>query len=221
MVIIALSDIHDNIKRLEAITYDLSTADIVLLVGDLTNFGRKEAASKVVRAVQKYNDCVLAVPGNCDYPEVDAYLTGEGINLHRKSITIGEINFLGVGGSLPCPSKTPNELTEDELGEFLRETASNLNPDTPMILVSHQPPRNTVTDFARNGKHVGSESICNFIIEVQPIICFTGHIHEGRGIDAIGKTKVVNPGSLREGGYAYAEVNRQVDVLEIRGIDGV
>jgi Icc-related predicted phosphoesterase len=54
---------------------------------------------------------------------------------------------------------------------------------------------------------------------VQPLICFTGHIHEARGIDAIGRTKLINPGPLREGGYAYAVLHDDVETLEIRVID--
>jgi len=37
------------------------------------------------------------------------------------------------------------------------------------------------------------------------------------GTDTIGKTKLVNPGPLRNGGYAYAEIGDEVEVLEIRG----
>ncbi|MFQ5657005.1 MAG: metallophosphoesterase [Candidatus Methylomirabilales bacterium] len=216
MVIVALADIHDDLGRLSAISEDVSAADVVLLVGDLTNFGRQSAAARVVGAVRKYNDHVYAVPGNCDYPEVDAYLTREGINLHRGCTVIGGIAFLGVGGSLPCPAKTPNEFSEKDFEHFLAETAFSLSPDAPVILVSHQPPRDTVTDLARIGGHVGSQSVRAFISKVQPILCFTAHIHEGRGMDFIGRTKVVNPGPLWKGGYAYATVRLGVSEVEIR-----
>ena len=216
MIIVALTDIHDDLGRLGVISHDLSAANVVLLVGDLTNFGRQAAAARVVGAVRKYNDRIYAVPGNCDYPEVDAYLTREGINLHRRSIVINEIGFLGVGGSLPCPGKTPNEFSEGDFETFLAEAASGLSRDVPAILVSHQPPRDTVTDLARIGRHVGSESIRSFISKVQPILCFTGHIHEARGMDFIGRTKIVNPGPMWEGGYAYATVRSDVTEVEIR-----
>ncbi len=216
MIIVALTDIHDDLERLGAVSEDLSAADVVLLVGDLTNFGRQAGVARVVGAVRKYTDRVLAVPGNCDYPEVDAYLTREGINLHRRRVLVDRIAFLGVGGSLPCPGKTPNEFSEDDFKAFLVEAVADLNPDTPVILVAHQPPRDTVTDLLPNGKHVGSESIRAFIGRVQPLLCFTGHIHEGRGMDSIGRTKVVNPGPLWTGSYAYAKVGRDVEELQIR-----
>ncbi|MFQ5962015.1 MAG: metallophosphoesterase [Candidatus Methylomirabilales bacterium] len=216
MLIVALADIHDDLERLGTAAGDLAAADIVLLVGDLTNFGRQAAATRVVRAVRQYNNRVLAIPGNCDYPEVDAYLTHEGINLHRKSTMIDGVAFLGVGGSLPCPGKTPNEYSDREFETFLAEAASNLSSGAPVILVSHQPPRDTVTDLARIGRHVGSQSVRVFIETVQPLICFTGHIHEGRGVDSIGRTTVINPGPLWTGSYACARVRGEVAKVEIR-----
>ena len=216
MVIVALTDVHDDLGRLGAMSDDLSAANVVLLVGDLTNFGRQAAAARVVGAVRKYNDRIYAVPGNCDYPEVDAYLTREGINLHRRSIVMNGIAFVGIGGSLPCPGKTPNEFSEKDFETFLVEASSGLSPDVPIILVSHQPPRDTVTDLARIGRHVGSESVRAFISKTQPILCLTGHIHEARGMDSIGRTKIVNPGPLWKGGYAYAAVRLGVPEVEIR-----
>lgn len=216
MMIVALADIHDDLERLGTAAGDLAAADVVLLVGDLTNFGRQAAATRVVVAVRKYNNRVLAVPGNCDYPEVDAYLSQEGISLHRRSTVINGVAFLGVGGSLPCPGKTPNEYSDREFETFLVEAKSELSSDAPVILVSHQPPRDTVTDLARIGRHVGSQSVRVFIETVQPLICFTGHIHEGRGIDSIGRTTVINPGPLWTGRYACARVRGEVAEVEIR-----
>jgi len=216
MRIVALSDIHGDISCIRQISDDVSGADVVLLVGDLTNFGRQEAARQIIKAIQKYNDRIFAVPGNCDYPEVEMYLTDEGVNLDRKAIVIERTAFVGIGGSLPCLGKTPNEYNEGELKSFLEGAISNLDLDTSIILVAHQPPFNTVTDLAFNGQHVGSRSIRFFIEKFHPMICFSGHIHEARGIDSIAGTKVVNPGPFREGGYAYARISEKVEELEIR-----
>jgi len=73
-----------------------------------------------------------------------------------------------------------------------------------------------LTDLAFNGQHVGSRSIRFFIEKFHPMICFSGHIHEARGIDSIAGTKVVNPGPFREGGYAYVRISEKVEELEIR-----
>ncbi len=197
MNIVGLADIHDHLDRLRAISKDLAAADLVLLVGDLTNFGGRDAAARVIRAVWKYNHRILAVPGNCDYPTVDAYLTQEGINLYRRSVNRRGVAFIGVGGSLPCPGKTPNEFSEREFEALLADAVSGVPPVEPLVLVTHQPPRGTVVDRLGSGEHVGSRSVRSFIERVQPLVCLTGHIHEGRGIDVIGRTPVVNPGHSR------------------------
>src|SRR6056297_3445551 len=45
-----------------------------------------------------------------------------------------------------------------------------------------------------HGKHLGS-TIARKICKIyKPLLCIGGHIHEGKGKDKIGKTKVINPG---------------------------
>ena len=73
-------------------------------------------------------------------------------------------------------------------------------------MVSHQPPYDTINDQVSPGVHVGSKSIRKFIEERQPLICFTGHIHEGTGIDHIGNTAIVNPGPAGKGSYVLTEI---------------
>ncbi len=170
----------------------------------------------MVGAVRKYNHRVLAVPGNCDYPEVDAYLRDEGINLHRRSVVVEGVTFVGLGGSLPCPARTPNEYSEKDFEVLLAEAAFSVRRENPLVLVTHQPPRETMADRLVNGLHVGSESVRVFISKMQPVLCLTGHVHEGRSIDCIGRTRGVNPGPLWAGSYAYAHVGRNAAEIEIR-----
>ncbi len=218
MIITALTDLHGDTHRLPAIAGDLSASDVVLLTGDLTHFGQRDAADKVVSAVGQYNSRILAVPGNCDYPEVDAYLTERGMNLHGRHEEIDGFVFLGVGGSLPCPETTPNELSEMELDECLWKGAKGMNPNLPLILVSHQPPRRTKCDQVGKDQHVGSRMIRMFIYEAKPMIIFTGHIHEGRAIDKVESTTIVNPGPFGFGGYTLANLSREgIESLEIKG----
>ena len=216
MKIIALPDLHENIGRLEKIGAELSQVDLVLLVGDLTNSGKTAEASRVVDAVRQYNRSILAVTGNWDTPEVEAYLTGHGLNLHRRNVIVDGIAFLGVGGSLPSPMNAPNEFSEVKFKEFLQEAAFGLEPSMPKILVAHQPPIETLVDKAWSDQRLGSRSVRAFIEEAQPVICFSGHIHEAVGMDTLGRTRLINPGPLSQGGYAYAEVDPKVATLEIR-----
>ena len=126
-------------------------------------------------------------------------------------------SIYGLGGSLPCPGKTPGEYTEEEYELFTSSLIREDEPESHKILISHQPPSNTVSDRIATGIHVGSQAIRKFIEWLQPLIVFTGHIHEGVGIDEIGRTKIINPGPFREGRYAYTQIlDGQIMDLEIR-----
>jgi Icc-related predicted phosphoesterase len=216
--IIALADIHDGgIQYLDKLAEDLATADVVLLVGDLTNNGKWADAERVVNAVRQYNESILSVPGNWDGPEVADYLTKANMNLHGRQVIFQDVAFVGVGGALPSIGQTVNEITESQFEAFLARAISGLDPAQPQILVSHQPPINTTADKAGAEFHVGSYSVREFVEQTKPLICFSGHIHSGIGIDTIGRTKIVNPGALWQGGYAYALLNEgQVVDLQIK-----
>lgn len=216
MIVLGLSDIHGEENGFERMKSVLSAADIVFLVGDITHFGGTPDARRVIGAVRKYAGKILAVSGNCDYPEVDQFLDAEGINLHGRGETIGGIGFIGVGGSLVTPFRTPNEYSEEDLTGFLKKGASGLPGNAPVVLVSHQPPLNTGCDKIRTGSHVGSRAIRDYIETRHPLVCFTGHIHESAGIDRIGQTWIVNPGQLKHGKYAYAEIGENDVIVEIR-----
>lgn len=71
----------------------------------------------------------------------------------------------------------------------------------PLLLVSHTPPHATACDRLHNGTPVGSTAVRDFIQKYQPEICLCGHIHESRAEDRLGRTLVINPGTLSAGGY--------------------
>jgi len=216
MIIIGLSDIHGQVNSINAMLPALEQADLVLLVGDITHFSGKAALQRMLNRIRQVNPSILGVSGNCDYPEVDEALLIENAGLHRTHEIRDGFVFAGLGSSLPCPGRTPNESSDHELAGFLSDAAANVPTNMPMILVSHQPPLNTLTDYVSGQGHVGSKSVRNFIDTYHPLICFTGHIHEARGIDTIGSTKIINPGPLWRGGYAWAKLGDGLERLEIR-----
>jgi Icc-related predicted phosphoesterase len=216
MIIVALTDIHDSVSAIERLGAPLAEADLVLLTGDLAQFGGRREAARVVDAARAHNEQVRAVSGNCDRPDVEDWLLAEGIGLHARHETIDGIAFAGLGGSLPCPGRTPNECTDGELKRRLAEAVEGLDEDVPLVLVSHEPPFDTKVDIAWRGGHVGSRSVREFIEARRPLVCFCGHIHEAAAVDTLGDTRLINPGPARAGRYAYAEVTDKVEILEIR-----
>ena len=117
----------------------------------------------LVRAIRQHNPHVLTVPGNWDDPDACAYLTREGINLHRRHVIVDQVAFAGVGGSLPSIVPTPNELTEAQLAEALADAIAHLDPHLLLILLCHQPPAQTLNDLTWSQMHVGSTAVRTFI----------------------------------------------------------
>jgi len=219
MKIIALPDLHGNFGKLYRIGHALAEVDLVLLVGDLTNGEALPSVRKLIRTIQEFNLSILAIPGNWDIPEVANHLSQSEINLDRRHIIISHLAFIGIGASLPCLIQSPNEFAEEDFERFFKEAVTGLEPEIPKILVCHQPPYHTRNDLAQGSLHVGSKTVRRFIEREQPLICFTGHIHEGVGIDHIGNTQLINPGPLWQGQYAYTDVTSQgIQTLEIRTI---
>ena len=216
MKIIVFTDIHGKINMVKRYGEELKQADFILLAGDITHFGDQDEARAVIDAIKPYCDKILAVPGNCDNPGVEQYLEYEGINLHGKAVQHENIMFAGIGGSLPCPGVTPNELSEAEIENILFSVTKKVESHPVFVFVSHQPPLNTKNDAVRHNHHVGSISIRRFIQKHQPLICFTGHIHEGVGIDHIGLTKIVNPGPFFTGAFVLTQIGAELEYLEIK-----
>lgn len=212
MKIIAVGDLHmetDYLQRIEA----LADADLLILNGDLTNFGSTAQVGRVIDKARAANQSLLAQFGNLDRPEVNDYLQSLDLNLHSQARLVnGKVCLIGVGGSNLTPFGTPSEFSEKELNSFARKgfeqgrelisRAESIEKiKIPLILVSHTPPINTTVDRLADGRSVGSSAIRSFIEQTQPELCIAGHIHEAAGMDLIGATRIYNPGRLRRGGW--------------------
>jgi uncharacterized protein len=205
--ILHLTDIHGTYHLINEIRKIISEADLVVISGDITHFGGEKQARKIIDKIRHINQNIFAVSGNCDYPEVEEFLQAEGISLHRKFVKYSGFIMTGLSGSLPCPGSTPFEFSENEFSEWLEKMSLNNDPETLLLFISHQPPYNTVNDDLGNGVHVGSRSVRKFIEDIHPVICLTGHIHEGIGISSIHNCKIVNPGPFRNGNYAQISIS--------------
>lgn len=227
MRIVVFGDIHMSPGGIRNIP-DAETADLIILNGDLTNFGTRKDAKKVLDAIFAVNLSVLAQIGNLDNFEINDYLDEINLNLNGKArLFKGAVCLLGIGGSNRTPFKTPSEFSEEQLAdlgeqayrqgvECIAQAAHMANIPIPMILIAHTPPFGTRLDMLTDGRHVGSTAIRAFIEKYQPDLCITGHIHEGKGIDAIGRTKIINPGMFRQGGWVDIHINTSYIEAELR-----
>ena len=216
MKIIAMGDIHERTGGFNILEKEISSADLVIITGDLTQFGNKEKAAMVIYSVKGINPNILAQVGNLDSLEIDAFLTRKGVNIHGSGRIIEGVGVFGCGGSGYTPFRTPVEFSEDELKTFLENGYRDVCDSPVKILICHTPPVNTKVDMIKSGAHVGSKAVRKFIEKHQPDLCITGHIHEASGEDIIGKTKVLNPGPFYEGGYVVINVEKGKAEAELR-----
>lgn len=198
---IAIGDIHDEPGNLARIP-ELPRAKGIIVSGDLTIEGGPGQAARVLDAIAATGLPVLAQIGNMDLLEVNQWLSDRGINLHDQVRELAPgIAIFGIGGSTFTPMHTPSEFSEAEYARWLDEMWQKAKASPHAILVSHNPPKDTPCDAINPSLHVGSEAVRDFILQKQPDICVCGHIHEGRSATKLGRTEVINPGTLAEGGY--------------------
>lgn len=215
MRIICIADIHGAYNRAEEMARREAGADLLLLAGDMTNAGGPADVRALVANLSPHAGRILAVAGNMDPPAIDEALTDDGISLHGRGVRIGDVGLFGVSGG-PVSIGTPNELSEDDIA-LLAEKGHREVADAPVrIFVPHAPPRNTRVDRIRSGKSVGSTAVRSFVEQHQPDVLLCGHIHEARGTDQLGPTRLVNCGPAREGYYAVVVVQARRVETELR-----
>lgn len=216
---IAIGDIHEKTANLAKIP-ELADASGIIVTGDLTNCGDSGKARQIIDILEQTGLPVLAQIGNMDLAEVNDWLEKSGQNIHRHCRELAPgLAIFGIGGSNITPMQTPSEFSEDAYQGWLEELWSEAGKYPHKILISHTPPKDTICDDIGGGVHVGSTAVREFIEKNQPDICLCGHIHEGRGMDRIGKTLVINPGMLADGGYVilrYAQGQLAAELAQVR-----
>jgi uncharacterized protein len=211
---IGFGDIHEDISLLREIP-DLADADGVIISGDITNRGGTQKADQILKRISAVNPNIYAQIGNMDRAEITDYLEEHGWNIHARGKQLADnIGIMGVGYSTPTPFRTPSEVPDAMLEQWLAKGYEEIKHLPKLILVAHDPPFGSKAAGLPSGENVGNTSVLKFIRRVQPDICLTGHIHEAASEDFIGKTKVLNPGMLCMGGYVLIRLKN--DRLEAK-----
>ena len=207
---IFVTDIHDALIRARALSKPVSERmdrrPILVVGGDLTSFGGRVRARRILSELALSFRRVVAVPGNTDLPEVASWLERLGLSVEGRARVIDGIGFVGCGGSNRTPMLTPNERDEEEIAACLEKAFADLRSQGDfdrVVVVSHCPPKDTATDCIHGGLHVGSSALRDFLVCHEVDLCLCGHIHESIGTDRLGKTLVCNPGALAWGRYAH------------------
>ncbi|MFQ5968940.1 MAG: metallophosphoesterase [Nitrososphaerales archaeon] len=188
MRVLAFSDVHGDLSLIEKIKQASKDCDLILCCGDITPLQGK--TMDVARKIGTFDVKVLAIPGNFELPnEIENMCTELGwINLHGRSAEISGQLFSGCGGGNIGPFHTPYELSE----HLFKEILDKLDTSRSFVFISHCPPKGFL-DEPRQGLHVGSDVIREFVEQKQPKLQFCGHIHESGGKETrVGNTRVIN-----------------------------
>jgi len=134
------------------------------------------------------------------------------------------------GYSNMSPWHCPRDITEEELLKKIEGEASKVKKMSTCIFNMHCPPFGTHLDQApeldkdlrpikKGGQihmtNVGSTAVRSAIEKYQPVLGLHGHIHESRGVDKVGQTLCINPGSeYTEGILRGAVLNLTSDGFE-------
>lgn len=215
MKFLIISDIHGDLENLDKLDSCFEEADAVLFGGDFACFEHLETAKPVLEKLLKKHESVFAVLGNCDSPDFIKEIENADISVEGNLTFHDGIAIAGSGGGTKFTGTTPFERTEDEIisdydvvESSSEECADENGKWQNLVLIMHNPPKDTACDSLPNGVHVGSEKLRAYIEKRSPFLVVTGHIHESAGIENLGETTIINPGSLAEGKYGWVEAEK-------------
>ena len=218
MRIVGIGCIHNDIEEIpnlldKILRYE---PDVLISVGDIcdANFPKgftcKDVGSIVLTELRSLGKPILTVPGTWDKDLIEVFRK-EGVLIHGNGKIIDDVGFYGFGGA-QTPFNTPYEPDEEEIYHGLIKSYENVEGNKYKIQLSHAPPINTVLDMIPGNQHVGSVSVRRVIEEKQPDVAICAHIHEGVGVDQIGKTKIINVGKFTEGYIGLINIDKEIRV---------
>ena len=182
----------------------------------------------------------LMMLGNDDYPDLCEHLQGEHVaNVEGEVVELpGGYEMISLGYSNRTPWDSPRELDEADLAARVEGMAAKLADPAWAVFNLHCPPKDSYIDQAalldenftprtEGGQMVvagvGSTAIRAAIERYQPLLGLHGHIHESPGVQKLGRTVVVNPGSDYADGVlrgAIVTLNRRKGVASWQLVQG-
>lgn len=204
MKIYAVADIHGSQYRLNVVLKHIEsyTPDLVILCGDITQFGPREMAIKLLNQIPVKT---FAIPGNIDTFDVDqGIIASNAIYLHMRCVVFQNISFIGIGRDIQTPlfDVIINNSDKKALRSILNKTS---------ILVTHVPPFK-LQDKIFIGSHGGSKHLRTLIDTSKPRLVLCGHIHEDPGVTKLSDTTVVNCSLGKRTEGAIIEINDKIKV---------
>lgn len=205
MKIYAVADIHGAQNRMNTIQNNITThqPDLVVICGDLTQFGPGEQARSFLDSLPVKT---IAVPGNIDTADVyKAIEESSALSLHEHQLMVDTASFVGFGGEMDIALSEILIASQDGKKKFWDAV------DESSIVVTHVPPHG-LQDKVFMGKHIGNKEFRSLIDEKQPRLVLCGHVHEDPGYTHHNSTVVVNCSMGKRTEGAMITLNEQISV---------
>jgi hypothetical protein len=194
---------------------DERAANIALGAGKIEELFKKAVLNRMTHWMELADERldgsgldVFMAAGNDDLMEVDAVIDSSAsiINADNKVVDIKGYEMITLSWSNPTPWDTERECSEEELGKKIAALISQVQNMETAIFNFHVPPHDTLLDQApklsdklvpstEKSVATGSTAVLNAIKQHQPLLGLHGHIHESKGVQKIGRTTCLNPGS--------------------------
>ena len=205
MKILAAADIHGSQYRLNLVLKNVEaySPDLVVLCGDITQFGPGELATNLLNQIPVKT---FAIPGNIDTFDVDqGIIASNATFLHMRRAVFQGISFVGIGREIPTP------IADITIIDGIQKKSLIDIFDKTSILVTHTPPFK-LQDKIFIGSHGGSKELRTFIDSSKPRLVLCGHIHEDPGMTKLLNTTIVNCSLGKRTEGVIVEINDSIKV---------
>jgi Icc-related predicted phosphoesterase len=215
----ACADVHCRADgpnpAVEALARAGEDADVLVIAGDLTTYGRPEDAEPLAEVCRGLDIPVFAVLGNHDLhsdkgAEVTAVLREGGVQVLDRSFAIESVNGIDVGivgvkgfvGGFPG-SHLP-DFGEPSLRAVYRETGEEVEAlerglrevamcPLRLVLMHYSPTTETLVGEREDiWTFLGTDRLAAPLLEHEPDLVVHGHAHGGRFKGRIGSVEVYN-----------------------------
>ena len=202
MKIAAIGDLHvmeDSVAPYRALFREMSdAADVIVLCGDLTNFGKTSEAEILAEDIATCTVPVLGVLGNHDYecgqPEEVARILHEGgmTVLDEQAVEIDGVGFAGVKGFMggfgrgelaPFGEPIAKAFVDEAMNEArkLENALRSLRTDKIFVVLHYSPvPETLVGEPVEIIQYLGSARLADALDRFDNIAAVVhGHAHHG------------------------------------------
>ncbi len=212
MKITLISDTHNKHKQIEN---DLIGGDILIHAGDISSGGSLEEINNFCRWFDKLDNYTrkIFIAGNHDFGFESKYDETMKIVSSYDNITYLQDSHVMVDGikiyGSPWQPRFYDWAFNVDRGEKIKEYWDKIPIDTN-ILITHGPAYGILDTVIGEYKNLGCEELYRKIIDINPNIHISGHIHSGYGYKEFNNTHFFNASALDER-YNYGNKPINID----------